>query len=303
MAKSGALTHRKTRRLAKLLGIQLPFALGLRETLQHVTKDHARDGGIGCLPDESIAEEMFYDGEAGELIQAFVDAGILDPHPDDGVRLFLHGWPEHCEDLVHMSMARGRKFFADGTTPNWHRLSGKERDAAEAFYVEHCAHGVRTDCAVCAHGDAQRLSTPPRPASTPPRPLKDSEILSRSVPLSSSGGGKRSGAAKNPLPASEEDQRAEVHKQSLVIEIGELTGEGTEKAGVYRQIVDALPERDVRIAIDQLRESLRSETSVKNAGALFVTKCKQQATARGIVLFPPGTQPRGSPPTRQSAVG
>ncbi len=133
MAKRGTLTHRKTRRLARLLGgIPLPCALGVAEALWQATIMHAPDGAIGRLSDESIAEEMWWDSDPSILVAALVDSGFLDRH--DEHRLLVHGWSEHADPGVHMALARKRAFFADGSTPNFNRLPSPERRAAAEFY-------------------------------------------------------------------------------------------------------------------------------------------------------------------------
>lgn len=111
MALRGALTHRKTRRLAKILGIQLPFALGLMETLWHVTSERAPTGAIGQLTDKAIAEEMFYDGDSKALIAAFVEAEIIDKHSQH--RLVIHGWTERADQSIKRKLARHDQSFAD----------------------------------------------------------------------------------------------------------------------------------------------------------------------------------------------
>lgn len=167
MAKRGALTHRKTRRLAIILGIEVPCALGLREALWHVTAEQARTGNIGRMSDQAIADEMFYTGDAETLIEALIKAEVIDR--DGTHRLITHGWSEHSDDAVHMAMARAREFFADGTAPRYSRLPPRERDAAEAYYVENCAHGARTACARCHHDVSEKAHSgcPPEPRQCP----------------------------------------------------------------------------------------------------------------------------------------
>lgn len=203
MAKRGALTHRKTRRLARALGgIPLPYALGIMEALWHATQVHAPDGAIGRLSDASIAEEMWWDEEPARLVQALVDAELLDEHADH--RLIVHGWAEHADDATHRALARKREFFADGTPPRYARLEGSERARAAEFYQQaderektERAHAGRTECAQSTDSGARnadpgalsapkdspraRSPAPPRPAppciTTPPTPLSGGDGL------------------------------------------------------------------------------------------------------------------------------
>lgn len=181
MAKRGTLTHRKTRRLARALGgVPLPYALGVVEALFHTTQAHALDGAIGTLSDDSIAEEMWWDGDPAQLISALVESGFIDEHPDH--RLVVHGWAEHADTPTHMALARKKQRFATGEAPNCSRLPKFEREAALSHFAEPCAQkrtepesvrtkpkSVRTE----AHGErmAARIPSPPLPAiNNPPTP-------------------------------------------------------------------------------------------------------------------------------------
>jgi predicted outer membrane lipoprotein len=168
MALRGTLTHRKTRRLAKLLDIPLPCALGVMEALWHVTAEQVSDGGIGRMSDLDIAEEMFWEGDPEQLITALLEAQLLDRHPE--FRLVVHSWFEHADDAVHMSLARRGLRFATGEAPRMSRLSRADREKAER------THGKRTDApdergpahngAQCAHS-VRTLCAPPEPEPKP----------------------------------------------------------------------------------------------------------------------------------------
>lgn len=113
MALRGTLTHRKTRKLAALLGVDWCVALGLLEALWHVTSEQQPDGGVGRMSDQSIAEEMFYTGKPEALMWAFKEAGWLDAH--EGCRLFVHDWHEHADDQTQQKvLRRGNGYFANG---------------------------------------------------------------------------------------------------------------------------------------------------------------------------------------------
>lgn len=182
MAKRGTLTHRKTRRLARALGgVPLPYALGVVEALFHATQTHAPDGAIGSLSDDSIAEEMWWDGDPATLVRALIEAGFVDENADH--RLVVHGWAEHADTPTHMALARKKQRFATGEAPNCSRLPKFEREAALAHFADSCApkrtesesvrtkpESVRTE----THGErmAARIPSPPLPAppNNPPTP-------------------------------------------------------------------------------------------------------------------------------------
>jgi hypothetical protein len=132
MALAGTLTHRKTRKLARLMGLAPACALGVVEAMLHVTAARTADGAIGRLSNQDIAEEMFWDQDADALIANFIEAGWLDPNPTH--RLVVHDWSEHASDTVHAQLARKRQWFADGAAPRLTRLNSNERPAAVAFY-------------------------------------------------------------------------------------------------------------------------------------------------------------------------
>ncbi|RYG35407.1 hypothetical protein EON81_12850, partial [bacterium] len=114
MAKRGIITHRKTRRLARILGIDQAAAVGLLECLWHVAAEQAPRGDIGKLTDQDIADEMFTSIAPETLMPALCEAGWLDANEAD--RYLVHDWPEHCDDQVHYRVSRmGNGAFADGT--------------------------------------------------------------------------------------------------------------------------------------------------------------------------------------------
>lgn len=128
MALRGTLTHRKTRRLAALMGAQLPAALGYVEALWHVTAEHAIAGDIGRMSDEDIAMEMFYTDDPAKLIGSLQTAGFLDPHPIH--RLVVHDWSQHAPNHVRLFLATNHLTFSDGNPPrpNQHlRVAGSSR--------------------------------------------------------------------------------------------------------------------------------------------------------------------------------
>lgn len=115
MAKRGTLTHRRTRRLAALLKVPLPFALGVMEAVWHVTAAHAPAGDLGRLPDQDLADELYWDGDAAALVAALVGAGVLEEHTQH--RLVVHGWSEHADSALRHKLKRAGTVFWDGAPP------------------------------------------------------------------------------------------------------------------------------------------------------------------------------------------
>ena len=104
MALRGTLTHRKTRRLARETSLPLPCALGLMEALWHVTAEQAPTGAIGKLSNQDIADEMFWEGDADSLIEAFIAAGLIDECATN--RLVIHDWTSHADQATRRKVAR-----------------------------------------------------------------------------------------------------------------------------------------------------------------------------------------------------
>lgn len=115
MAKRGALTHRKIRRLAKILGIDPCDALGVFEALLHVTAEQAYRGDIGRMSNADIAEEMFTSRDPDALMEAFLDAGLLEHH--EQYRLVVHDWSDHADDATRKKLSRNGEKFWNGDPP------------------------------------------------------------------------------------------------------------------------------------------------------------------------------------------
>jgi hypothetical protein len=62
--KRGAPNHRKTKRLARALGLPHYSAVGLLECLFHLAASQAQDGNIGRFEDDEIAAELGWTGDA-----------------------------------------------------------------------------------------------------------------------------------------------------------------------------------------------------------------------------------------------
>lgn len=196
MAIRGALTHRKTRRLARLLQVQIPCALGVMEAIWHVTADQCPDGAIGTLSNQDIADEMFWDGDADELVRDLIASGVLDEHPEH--RLVVHGWSERATDAIHMSLARKGLYFADGSKPRMTRMGAKDREDAEATYAPpqaekahksaqraHNGASLRTESAPPSHAmpcHADAMPSPPLPSQSPPPPEPRTRMASANAP-------------------------------------------------------------------------------------------------------------------------
>lgn len=130
--KRGTADHPKTKRLARTLGIGIAQTIGHLELLWHWTARYAPAGDVGRYDDAEIADACAWDGDPAQIVAALVDCGWIDR--DDAHRLTVHDWREHADDFLHQSLARARRFFADGRPPRCTKLPKEERDRAVEWY-------------------------------------------------------------------------------------------------------------------------------------------------------------------------
>ncbi len=141
MAKRGTLTHRRTRRLARLLRIQPPYALGVMEAVWHVAAEQAPRGDVGRLSNQDLCDEAYLEGNADEIVAALVEAGVLEEH--SAFRLVVHGWSEHADRAVRHKLSRAGLTFWDDEPP-FGRRSGADGETGESSQppepVSACTH-------------------------------------------------------------------------------------------------------------------------------------------------------------------
>jgi hypothetical protein len=130
--KRGGPDHPKLKALARRLDIEPAHAVGLHESLLHFTARYAARGDVGKFSDEDLAEGCLTRISATKFISALVESKLLDISSEH--RLVVHDWPDHCDDFVHIAVARAREFFADGSEPRRKRIGGEERRELDAFY-------------------------------------------------------------------------------------------------------------------------------------------------------------------------
>ena len=108
----GAFTSPKIRRLAVILDLPWPHALGLAGLLWRFTAKHAPTGEIGRHDDEEIAAALEWPGAAEDLVAALIRCRLLDATPGAS-RLIVHDWPDHAPRYVSATLKRnGTRFSA-----------------------------------------------------------------------------------------------------------------------------------------------------------------------------------------------
>lgn len=124
--KPNGVNHPKVQMLADALHINHSWALGIKEHLQHFAARSTPTGDVGKWGDTTIATECKWPPrDAKRLIRALLDTRIIERIPK--AHYYLHDWHEHCEQSVHMFLARHGLCFANGELPNMSKLSQDER--------------------------------------------------------------------------------------------------------------------------------------------------------------------------------
>lgn len=109
--KLNTIQHPKLFRLKRRLSLQTWGAVGILESLWHLTATHAKDGAIGrAFTDEDIANAIGWEGCPEQLIGALVSSGWLDACAVN--RLVVHDWNDHCPDFVRGNLGRLKADFA-----------------------------------------------------------------------------------------------------------------------------------------------------------------------------------------------
>lgn len=110
--KRGGPEHPKVRALAERLNIHRMHAVGMLEVLWHATARHHPQGNIGKWPDTFIATAVEWEGDPTALVNALVDCGLFDRHPEH--RLLVHDWHEHADDSTKKALTRSGRPFLSG---------------------------------------------------------------------------------------------------------------------------------------------------------------------------------------------
>ncbi len=115
--------HPKTKKLARLLGVSLPAAVGHLHYLWWWALDFAPTGSLGKFDAEDIADAMQWDGDPMQLVEALLAAGYVDD-AEDG--LALHDWSEYAGKLLERrAKDRARKRTTSETAGNPQELQRK----------------------------------------------------------------------------------------------------------------------------------------------------------------------------------
>ena len=97
--------HPKTKKLARLLDVKLPTAVGYLHFIWWWALNYAQDGSLDRYEAADIADAAVYDGDPQRLLDALINSGYIDK-TDEG--LVLHDWDEYAGKLLE-KRARDRE--------------------------------------------------------------------------------------------------------------------------------------------------------------------------------------------------
>ena len=92
-------THKKLKKLKRLLKVKTPAAVGHVVMLWLWAIDNAPDGYLADLDSEDIAEAAEWQGDPEKFVDALVGAGFVDWDVNGDVSV-LHGWDEYTGGLM-----------------------------------------------------------------------------------------------------------------------------------------------------------------------------------------------------------
>ena len=84
------LSHPKTKRLARMLGVTLPDVVGRLHLLWWWAMNYAKDGNLSKYDASDIADAVEWDGDQGLLLNALIKTGFIDKNKDG--TMVLRDW-------------------------------------------------------------------------------------------------------------------------------------------------------------------------------------------------------------------
>ncbi len=99
--------HPKTRRLARLLGVSVPAAIGHLHCLWWWALDYAPDGDLAPFDREDVAAAAMWEGLPEEFFSHMATAGFIDYGDSTGpgyltTHPFIHDWMDYAGRLVEI---------------------------------------------------------------------------------------------------------------------------------------------------------------------------------------------------------
>jgi len=132
--------HPKTRKLARILGISKPTAIGHLHCLWWWALDYADDGDLSRHDAMDIAIGAEWDDDPETLVKGLTQAGFLD-ETEDGLQ--IHDWEDYAGKLINRRRANAKRMqdarAAQTSTP---KIGGDDTSGTRATHV----HGTQRAC-------------------------------------------------------------------------------------------------------------------------------------------------------------
>lgn len=117
--KTSWRTSRKRRRLKRLLGADGVLAI---EDLWSYCAAEKESGDLAGMSNDDIADEVAWEGDPDQLVEAFVSCGLLDGGP---LEYRIHDWEDHNP---YVATGEGRsERAAFKAHVRWHEMRGMEK--------------------------------------------------------------------------------------------------------------------------------------------------------------------------------
>lgn len=187
------LTHRKTGRLARKLGVSKVTAVGHLHCFWWWCMDNAPDGRLSDIDDEDIAEGSAWEGDPFDFAEALIFAGFCDRDPNG--RVTVHDWYDYAGKLIEK-----RKMDAERKRTD--RRENRPKDTAPPpptplRPVQQTSSGHPADGAGTVPNRTVPNLTQPNQEETPPLPPT---AVPPAEPVAPPDGGERANEPKS-LPA------------------------------------------------------------------------------------------------------
>lgn len=159
--------HPKTKKLARLLSVSVPTAIGHLHGLWFWALDFAQDGDIGRYDPEEIADAVLWDGNAQEFIDALIGSGFADKTPES---ITIHDWNEYAGKLLERRAAdRQRKRSSAKTSPSSAGIPPEVNGKAKEFSrIPSLPYPTVPNSTEPSKGQKKSAGKPPRPHFVPP---------------------------------------------------------------------------------------------------------------------------------------
>lgn len=163
--------HPKTKRLCRLLGIDLAKAIGHLHLLWWWCLDYAQDGSLAAYDAYIIADAAQWDGDPDQFVAALLESGFLERDGEE--TLIIHDWwdyagklinqrREHAERMRRMRALQQRSSSGDVRKPEEKRAQERECASRDSHVTVTCAS--RDSVTVTNHNQP----TVPNPPLIPP---------------------------------------------------------------------------------------------------------------------------------------